>query len=146
MVDKTLPFDAEDTRWVVDVTSKILQEAARVADRVYMLAQPIAYDEKEHPGVSDKWFLLFPIKGKEDGYYSNKSVAEFVRKINAIMAQVARSHGTPVIDLDGHIRPLIRERDDLFDDTWHFAPAGAEVAAEFVARNINVSAARSAAP
>ena len=146
LIDEPVPFDAEDKKWVVDVTFKILRDAARVADRVYMLTQPIAYDEKEHPGVSNKWFSLSPVKSKEDGYYSNKNIAKHNRKLYTIMAQVARSHGTPVIDLDGHMRPLIRERDDLFDDKWHFAPAGAEVAAEFVARNLDVSTARSAAP
>ncbi len=126
-------FDEEDRQRFADETLKVLNEAARVADRVYLITQPVAYDADQHPGVPDKWFSLYPVKGEENSYYSNKSIADRIRKLNAIMEQVAHAHGTPVIDLDGHMRPLLRDRDDLFDDHVHFAPAGAEVAAKFVA-------------
>ena len=138
LVDVPWPFDEEDRQWIADETLKVLNEAAQVANRVYLITQPVAYDADQHPGVPDKWVSLYPVKGEENSYYSNKSVADSIRTRNAIMEQVARWHGTPVIDLDGYMRPLLRDRDDLFDDKWHFAPAGAEAAAEYVAMQLGI--------
>jgi hypothetical protein len=67
---------------------------------------------------------------------SNKSFAERTRLANALMADTAVGMGVSVIDLESQIRPMLRARDDLYDDKWHFSPAGSTVAAELIAERI----------
>jgi lysophospholipase L1-like esterase len=125
--------DEEDRKIIREETRRTIETARRVADKVMIITQPMAYDENELPGVAERWYSLYPIEG-EDAYQDNLSVAESLREATDVMVEVAESMGAPVIDLDNYMRPQLRERDDLFFDKWHFSEAGAEVAAGFVAR------------
>lgn len=118
---------------------RLVEVARVVADHVYVISQPVAYDENAHAGVAQKWFSLYPIPG-EQAYYDNRSVAEWIRAETALITDVARQMGVSVIDLDDHMRPQLATRDDLFDDKWHYAPAGAEVAAKHIASFLRSSA------
>ena len=114
----------------------LLEAASRTNDRVYLLLQPVAYDETEHPLVAKRWYALRHIKDRNNCYCSNKSIAEGLRNANSIMEDVASRRRITVIDLDGYIKPILRHRYDLFEDKWHFAPAGAQVAAAFIAERL----------
>ena len=126
------PFAEEDRKLLAETTRRLLEAAQSAADHVYLLTQPVAYDANEHPGVWEKWFSLYPIEG-EIAYHDNRSVAEAIRRKNAVMVEAAESVGVRVIDVDAHMRPLLAERGDLFFDKWHFSTAGAELAADFIA-------------
>lgn len=138
LVYQPRPLTVEDQQYVLDETKRLIQVARQVADRVYLIAQPVAYDEHEHPGVARRWFSLYPIKGRH-AYYDNRSVAEWIREETALMTQASNQANVPVIDVDNYLRPMLATRDDLFDDKWHYAPAGAELAARFVAESIRRS-------
>ena len=132
LVYQPRPLSAEDKDIVRRETSQLLEVARSVADHVFVIAQPVAYDQHEHPGVARKWFSLYPIPGR-NAYYDNRSVAEWIREEMALIEDVAAAMGVTVIDVDSHLRPQLAARDDLFDDKWHYAPAGARGAAEFIA-------------
>jgi hypothetical protein len=128
-----------DPAAIVDIRNGIravLESANRVADKVYFLLQPVAYSPDEHPGVAKRWYLLRPVKGRDGYFVSNKSVAQRMRKEHAIMNDVAADMGIAVIDLDGFIQSKLSERGDMFEDKWHFSPAGAEIGARFIAETL----------
>ena len=133
-----IPIEVGDSRarLVCEQTEQLIKAAKKVTDRVYVISQPYAYDDSQLPGVADKWFTLRKVNDTDDLYYSNKSIADAGRMQNSMIEQTARSAGAGVIDLDGFMRKFLCERDDLFDDKWHFAPAGAELAAGFIAQKI----------
>ena len=114
----------------------LLEAASRTTDRVYLLLQPVAYDETEHPLVAKRWYALSGTKNRGNVYKSNKSIAESIRNANSIMEDVASRKCIHVIDLDGYLKPMLRHRYDLFEDKWHFAPAGAQIAAAFIAERL----------
>jgi hypothetical protein len=129
------PLSGEDQRFIQQETRRLIETARTIADHVYLIAQPVAYDEQEIPGVGQNWFDLYPIPGR-DAYYDNRSVAEWIRAETSLMVNTAHEMGVPVIDLDHYMRPLLATRDDLFYDKWHYAPAGARMAAELVAKSL----------
>ena len=142
-------IDTEMKKWTATNIQKrkemihaILTTAKNVSENCYIITQPIAYDEEELPGVSRRWGSLYPIKKKPGYYTSNRSVAEGIRRENSFFAEQAPEYGVGVIDLDGYIRPLLRQRDDLFEDKWHFSPKGCSVAAGYVASQITPSVLR----
>jgi hypothetical protein len=136
LVDIPINISDNRTRLIRQKTQQLIKAAKKVTDRVYVISQPYAYDHSQLPGVADKWFALRKVNDTEDLYYSNKSIAEFGRAQNSMIEQAARSADAGIIDLDGFMRKFLCKRDDLFDDKWHFAPAGADLAAEFVAEKI----------
>ncbi|MHC4386242.1 MAG: hypothetical protein ACYSUG_04550 [Planctomycetota bacterium] len=117
--------------------SKLLTTAKNVSEHCFVVTQPVAYDQEELPGVSRRWGSLYPIKGTPGCYKNNRSVAEGIRIENTFFAEQAPVYGVDVIDLDRYIRPLLRQRDDLFEDKWHFSPEGCSVAADYIASQIS---------
>ena len=113
-----------------------MHDADGVSSQVILISQPIAYDEEELPEVANRWYRLYPFPGREKAYFSNRSVATGVRANSKAATDTAQTMGVQVIRLDEHMRPMLRFRDDLFDDKWHFTAAGAEVAAEYVSRRL----------
>ena len=85
------------------------------------------------PGVSKKWFSLYPVSKDKPNYKSNKSVAFDIRKVQKIVAKAAANNSARIIDLDEYIRPYLRKQDDLFFDKWHLAPKGNQIAGKFIA-------------
>ncbi len=104
---------------------------------VVILTQPVAYDERELPGVRRRWFSLYPVSMTEPIYKSNKSVAERMRNVNRLASHAAKMSGALVIDLDAYMRPKLRQREDLFIDKWHFSNAGARLAGVFLAQQLS---------
>lgn len=127
---------AEKRRYIEARVARLAELAAAVADHVYFLTQPVAYDELEVPGVSARWYTLYPIAPDRPVYLSDRSVAAQIRAVQKIVVEAAERSGAEVIDIDGHMRPLLRERDDLFIDKWHFAPLGCAIAGEFLAERL----------
>ena len=123
-------------KYTVAQTRLLLQAAKKVADSVYLVPQPIAFDEHEHPKVAERWTWLFPVGKKKESFVSNKSIANRRRRQNRLMAAVAREMQVSVVDLDGYMRKMLPTRYDLFSDQWHFSPEGAALAAEFVAEGL----------
>ncbi len=134
LVDEVAVFGQERLRFIDEETRRLLAAAQELGERVYLISQPMAYAEDEHPDVAKQWARLYPVlRGKKEAYRSNKSKADEVRHKNRLMAEIALEVGVEVIDLDAQIRPLLRDRADLFYDRWHFLPAGSRIAGKFVA-------------
>jgi len=136
LVDKEIQIAPEKNAEIRNQTRDVFEAAFKVADKVYFLVQPIAYDPDEHPGVATRWYSMYPVKGRDGYYYSNKSMASVTRAREAIAKEVAVEMGISIIDLDGFIQPKLCQRDDMFEDKWHFSPAGAEIAAKFIAETL----------
>jgi lysophospholipase L1-like esterase len=117
-------------------TRELVRLAKANARLVVWVTQPVAYHPEEHPGVSRRWYSLYPVPGT-NAFMSNKSWAEQLRANNAAMAEVAAEEGVLVVDLDAYLAPFLKDRDDLFDDKWHLAPAGAAMAGAFIAEKIH---------
>ncbi len=135
-VDIDRPLSPSKKQRIELSMTTLLEAASRTTDCVYLLLQPVAYDETEHPLVAKRWYALRRIKDRDNAYKSNKSIAESIRNANSAMEDVASRRRIPVIDLDGYMRPMLRHRYDLFEDKWHFAPAGAQIAAAFIAERL----------
>jgi hypothetical protein len=143
-VDEVAVIDDTRRRFVQEETRRLLEAAQAAGDRVFLVLQPIAYDEREHPGVARRWMRLFRVPGRPGCFRSHRAVAEEVRAKNRLMAAVAEEMGVEVVDVDGLLRPHLRERDDLFYDRWHFTAEGAALAASYVAAVMRAAARRSA--
>lgn len=110
----------------------LLAQAKRLAPRVLVLSEAVAYDERQVKGVAEKWYLLYPVKGRP-GYYQSIRSSAFVRRArSAILTAKAREMGLETFDLDGHLRRLLRKRADLYFDHAHFTATGARVVADLL--------------
>lgn len=133
LIDEDYRFTADEIEGVRSHTREMLNAASRSKARVYLVLQPIAFDEQEVAEVAEKWVSLYEATDQPDAYLSNRSIAWGFREINDMMHAEADALGVPVLDLDSELRPLLRQRGDLFDDKWHFAPSGAAIAGERLA-------------
>lgn len=131
--DAVPSFDEDRVERIREAARRIFVPARALADEVLFLCQPIAYDEDELEGVSERWCRLRPAPDDPNKVRSNRSMALEVREKNRLMAEVAIEMGVRVFDLDAGIRPHLKETDDLFYDRWHFLPRGADLAGRLVA-------------
>lgn len=136
LVDVPVEMSPNRKSFITERVSTLVGLAKRIATRVLVMSQPVAYDPHEVPGVGRRWFSLYPVSDNPPTYKSDKSVAEAIRQTNAVALPAARKAGADTLDLDALIRPYLRQRDDLFIDKWHFAPAGSRLAATFIARHL----------
>lgn len=133
-----ISISQKEAEWITNEIREMLSSAMEIADKVYLITQPIAYDESEHPGAAKKWHTLYPVKGQKGCYISNKSFAEMVRKKNSIMIKTAVDMNVKVIELDNFMKSLIRGSDDYFCDKRHFTSSGAKAASDFIAQDLKL--------
>ena len=127
------PVDAEEAAQIRDLSREMLEIADRVADRVFVLAQPVGYDERAVDGVGERWVELYPAEREDGAYLDNRAVAEGFRARIQLIADEGHRGGHEVVDLDGAMRPMLRRRGDLFLDKWHPSREGAAVIGELLA-------------
>ncbi len=139
LIDKEIIIGSEENAEIRNRTRSVFEAASRVADKVYLLTHPVAYAPDEHPAVAKRWYALKAVDGRTGYYHSNKSIAFAIRGRQEIMKEVAVDMDISIIDLDSFIMPKLCQRYDMFEDTWHFAPAGAEIAARFIAETLRAN-------
>jgi hypothetical protein len=133
-VDEQRAIPPEKQSKLRAICRRAVDKAGRIADHVFVILQPVAYDENEHPDVSKQWFSLYPSKTVPGAFLSNRTVAEGIRNRNALVKSVVETTGAHLIDLDSYLRAELPHRGDLFDDKWHFAPKGAALAGAHIAK------------
>ena len=123
-------------RFIPKETKRLLTAARRLSERVIFLAEAVAYDELQKPGVGERWYLLNPIKDKP-GYYRSMRSNAFIRRARMQeMMKVARKMPVDTLDLDFHMRILLRNHDDLFYDHNHYTAQGAAEVARYVGAHL----------
>ena len=121
----------------IKAARKMFEAAMIYSKKVYFITEPIAYDENELPGVSEKWTILHSgvfnaLQKDRDLFVNNKSHAESIRFNNKLLSRVAREYGIKTIDLDSHLRQYLHKRDDLFYTHDTLTPKGTELAAKYI--------------
>ena len=139
LVDRLIQqLSEEEIKYIENRVKALSSLAKSITGNVYFLVQPIAYDEQELPGVSKRWFSLYPLAENEPIYKSNKTVAWRHRLVNSRVIEFAKRNGIKIIDLDNEMRKLLSSNDDLFYDKWHLSPKGAQVTADIIRNQIGI--------